>query len=269
MLSVIKIGGSVLRDDSCFEAAARFLAKRAAAGDERLVVIVSARHGVTDALLAEAREIADTPAQDALDLLSSTGELRSTALLALQLQRLGVRARALNVHQTGLSADGDRFTVRPLFLLAALGTAPIVIVPGFLAVAPGGTIRSLGRGGSDLTAVLLAASLRADRCELIKDVPGYFTADPHADADARPIAQLAIDEAIAIARAGCALVQPAALEAARNAGLPLIVRSLDAHAPATHVRPRSQSSSSLSIQPRSCCHGVRDQDHPRGATIGA
>lgn len=256
MLSVVKIGGSVLRDDGSFQAAARFLAMRTADRDERLVVIVSAQHGATDALLADAQAIASDPDDDALDLLWSTGELRSVALLALHLQRLGVRARALNVHQTGLCAEGGRFSVRPLFLLAALGSVPLVIVPGFLAVAPGGTIRSLGRGGSDLTAVLLAASLQADRCELIKDVPGYFTADPHSNADARPIAELAIDDAIAMARAGCTLVQPAALDAARSARLPLIVRSLD------------DSSSFSTIQPRSR-HGVRDQDHPRGTAIRA
>lgn len=272
MLSVVKIGGSVLREPASFHEAAQFLAYRAdAAGDERLVVIVSAEHGATDALLAEARAITVDPAEEALDLLWSTGELRSVALLALHLQRLGVRARALNVHQTGLSAEGSRFAVRPLFLLAALGTVPLVIVPGFLAVAPGGTLRSLGRGGSDLTAVLLAAALRADRCELIKDVAGYFTADPHSDADARPIAQLGFDEAIAMARAGCTLVQATALDAARTSGLPLIVRSLDAHAPVTHVRPHCQDSSSLSLsstQPRSS-YGVRDQDHPRRTAVGA
>lgn len=258
MLSVVKIGGSVLRDATCFEAAARFLAGRRTAGrGERLVVIVSAQHGTTDALLDAARAIASEPAEDALDLLWSTGELRSAALLALHLQRLDVPCRALNVHQTGLCAEGGRFSVRPLRLLAALGSVPIVIVPGFLAVAPGGTIRSLGRGGSDLTAVLLAASLRADRCELIKDVPGYFTADPHVDADAAPIAQLGIDEAIAMARAGCALVQPAALDAARGAGLPLIVRSLDAHGPATHVHPRREPACGADARERSRVHLAR------------
>jgi aspartokinase len=101
MLSVVKIGGSALRDDVSFQAAARFLALRSADRDERLGVFVSAQHGATDALLPEALAIASDPDHDALDLLWSTGELRSVALPALHLQRLGVRARALNVQQTG------------------------------------------------------------------------------------------------------------------------------------------------------------------------
>ena len=175
MLSVLKIGGSVLRDDASYAATARFLQARLAQSDgEKLVVIVSAQHGHTDALLGEAQRIAGEPDGAALDLLWCTGELRSVALLSLHLQAAGVAAVPFNVHQTGLVACPDRINtaVRPLRLLAALASSRIVIVPGFLGVGPGGTFTSLGRGGSDLTAVLLAAAIRADACELIKDVPG-------------------------------------------------------------------------------------------------
>jgi aspartate kinase len=241
MLSVLKIGGSVLRDDASFAHAARALASRLARHrDERLVVIVSAEYGATDALLAEARAVFGEPDAAALDLLWSTGELRSVARLTLHLQAHGVTAVPFNVHQTGLvAAPGGRpgsATVRPLRLLAALGGNRIVIVPGFLAVGSGGAIVSLGRGGSDLTAVLLAAALEADRCELIKDVPGYFTADPNRVSDARPIEQLTVDRALEMADGGCDLVQRHALEAARDAALVLVVRSLDDRAPITLVR---------------------------------
>ena len=272
-LSVLKIGGSVLRDDASYAAAARFLQTRLALNqDERLVVIVSAQYGTTDYLLAEAQIIANDPSQDALDLLWSTGELRSVALLALHLQKIGVWAAPFNVHQTGLVAcpeqgrGADRLnatTVRPLRLLAALAHARIVIVPGFLGVSAGGTITSLGRGGSDLTAVLLAAAVRADACELIKDVPGYFTADPHRRADARPIQELTFDEALRMADAGCDLVQRAALAAAGAAQLPLVNRSMDAAAPVTHVHP------SPAGKDRSRDHGVRHQDDSRGPAVGA
>lgn len=259
MLSVLKIGGSVLRDAASYATAARFLAARLGAGgvpDEKLVVIVSARHGETDALLADARAVAGEPADAALDLLWSTGELRSVAMLALHLQAMGVSATPFNVHQTGLVACGTTgTTVRPLRLLAALATSSIVIVPGFLGVSPGGTIASLGRGGSDLTAVLLAAAIRADACELIKDVPGYFTADPHRDAAARPIHDLSIGEALGMADAGCDLVQRAALVAAAAAGLHIVIRSMDAAAPVTHVRSQH--------------HGIRHQDDSRRAAVGA
>jgi aspartate kinase len=257
-LSVLKLGGSVLRDAASYAAAARFLYERLArTGDERLVVIVSAQYGTTDTLLSEAETIAGRAVHEAaLDLLWSTGELRSVALLTLHLQRLGVDAVPFNVHQTGLIAERASGTaVRPLRLLAALGTARIVIVPGFLGVSAGGTITSLGRGGSDLTAVLLAAGVRAQTCELIKDVPGYFTADPHRDADARPIQDLSFDAALAMADAGCDLVQRAALAAAAAADLQIVIRSMDAAAPVTHVRSQH--------------HGIRHEDDSRRAAVGA
>jgi aspartate kinase len=275
MLSVLKIGGSVLRDAASYAATARFLRARLAEHHtEKLVVIVSAQHGQTDALLAEARAVAGDPDASALDLLWCTGELRSVALVVLHLQALGVPAVPFNVHQTGLvacpepgrgagpeqgrGACPDRSagtTVRPLRLLAALASSRIVIVPGFLGVSPGGTITSLGRGGSDLTAVLLAAAVRADACELIKDVPGYFTADPHRDAGARPIHDLTIAEALAMADAGCDLVQRAALAAAAAARLHLVIRSMDAAAPVTHLRSQH--------------HGIRHEDDSRRAAVGA
>jgi aspartate kinase len=272
MLSVLKIGGSVLRDAPSYRATARFLQARLAhQGAEKLVVIVSAQYGQTDALLEEAHAIVNGESSDqrsesqsptdinsaALDLLWCTGELRSVALLTLHLQTLGVDATPFNVHQTGLVSCPDRpgTTVRPLRLLAALASSRIVVVPGFLGVSPGGTITSLGRGGSDLTAVLLAAAIRADACELIKDVPGYFTADPHRDAGARPIHDLAIAEALAMADAGCDLVQRAALVAAAAADLHIVIRSMDAAARVTHLRSQS--------------HGIRYQDDSRRAAVGA
>jgi aspartate kinase len=275
MLSVLKIGGSVLRDEASYAATATFLCCRLAERpDERFVVIVSAQYGATDELLAEAQAIAGGPdaggpsAVDtvALDLLWSTGELRSVARLSLHLQRIGVSAIPFNVHQTGLvacpelSRGADRVTgttVRPLRLLAALAASRIVIVPGFLGVSAGGTITSLGRGGSDLTAVLLAIAVRADACELIKDVPGYFTADPHQDDKAQQIHDLPIDQALRMAGAGCDLVQRAALAAAAQAGLHLVIRSMDAAAPVTHLHKRSTH------------HGVRHQDDSRRAALGA
>lgn len=258
MLSVLKVGGSVLRNDGSYAATARFLQQRLALNqEERLVVIVSAQHGTTDYLQAEAQIIAGEPSQDALDLLWSTGELRSVALLTLHLQKIGVSAAPFNVHQTGLIADrASGTTVRPLRLRAALAHARIVIVPGFLGVSAGGTITSLGRGGSDLTAVLLASAVNADVCELIKDVPGYFTTDPHRDAQARPIHHLSIDEALTMADAGCDLVQRAALVAAGSASLHLIIRSMHAAAPVTHVS-------------RSEHHGIRHEDDSRRPAVGA
>jgi aspartate kinase len=272
MLSVLKIGGSVLRDHVSYADVAAFLRIRLGERpDERLVVIVSAQYGATDDLLTEAEAITPEPAGHALDLLWSTGELRSVARLVLHLQRIGVSAIPFNVHQTGLvacpepSRAADRTagtTVRPVRLLAALAAARIVVVPGFLGVSADDTITSLGRGGSDLTAVLLAAAIGADACELIKDVPGYFTADPHRDRQARQLHDLSIEDALLMADSGCDLVQRAALAAAAQAGLHLVIRSMDAVAPVTHVHASIRNN-------RSTQYGVRHQDDPRRTAVRA
>jgi aspartate kinase len=229
-VTVIKIGGSVLTGVGAYRRAAAFVASRVCeCPGTRFVVVVSAEQGATDALLAAARDLSPEPEPVTLDLLWSTGELRSVALLVLALHALGVRAGAVNVHQTGLTApDGgsSRTGLRALRLRSQLALNDVVVVPGFLAWAAGDAVVSLGRGGSDLTAVLLAAGLDADSCELIKDVPGYFSSDPNSDPDARHIPVLDYGTALAMSDRGCDLVQRLALEAARAALLPVVVRSM-------------------------------------------
>lgn len=228
-LRVFKIGGSILDGRAAYARAAQFLASRVGAcPDERIVAVVSAETGVTDALLAEARDVVDDPEPATLDLLWSTGELRSAALLALSLQARGVNARALNVHQSGLRhEDGDGCPrVSGLGLRALLAAHDVLIVPGFLARASHDRVVSLGRGGSDLSAVALAAGLGALECRLLKDVPGYFTADPNRCPDARPIPTLTYTQALEIADTGCELVQRRALEAARHARVPLVITAI-------------------------------------------
>jgi aspartate kinase len=230
--TIVKIGGSVLTGQAAYRATAEFIARRLERNAaERLVVVVSAESGVTDALLELASGITRNPDPATLDLLWSTGELRSVALLTLSLQALGVRATAVNVHQTGLfesdQAGGTAASqLRPLRLRSLLASFDVVVAPGFLARGVADSVVSLGRGGSDLTAVLLAAGLNASACELVKDVAGYFATDPHDDPDARPLPALDYSEALALARRGCDLVQQRALEAARAHGITLIVRSM-------------------------------------------
>lgn len=231
-ITVIKIGGSVLTGQPAYRRAAAFVGSRLVARpDEGIVIVVSAELGVTDALLAAAREIVPEPEQSILDLLWSTGELRSAALLALSLHAIGVRATAINVHQTGLTQPAEAGVagasqVKPLRLRALLAESDVVVAPGFLARGTGDAVVSLGRGGSDLTAVLLAAGLGAARCELLKDVPGYFSADPKRDPDARPLDSLSYSRAIQMADDGCELVQRHALEAARDHALPIVISAI-------------------------------------------
>lgn len=255
---VVKLGGSVLTNTRSYARAAKWIASRVFGPP--LLVIVSAEHGVTDRLLAEAESIAESPDPRALDLLWATGELRSAALLTLHLQSLGVPARALNVHETGLRSQGDWRAVRTGELRRALESHAVVVVPGFLGTDARGAIVSLGRGGSDLTAVTLAAALGAAHCELIKDVPGYFTADPARHSHARHLPHLDFGTAIDMAAAGCELVQRAAIEAARDAGLPLFITTMRAGDPRTLV----DSASTKDID-----HAICHEDDSCRAAVGA
>ena len=240
-IAVIKLGGSIFRTPASYQRAANFIAQRLAANSrESLVAVVSAQNGETDALLREALSISAEPDDAVLDLLWSTGELRSVARLCLHLQVEGVRAAAFDVRQTGLriakrgagilEAEFDSSKIRH-----ALRLCRAVVVPGFLATDTGGNTVTLGRGGSDLTAVTIAAGLRASRCELIKDVPGYFSADPRRHAEVKHLPWLSFAEALAMADEGCALVQRDALEAAERRVVSLLVRSLDEHTAGTWV----------------------------------
>ena len=223
VVAVVKLGGSVLVDVPAYRVAAEALARRVAAHPhERLVVVVSAREGVTDALSALARTLTRQPQRRALDLLWSTGEIESVALLTIALQQLGADAIGLNVHELGLHGST---CLRGVRLQDALRDHRLVVVPGFIATDDDGGIVSLGRGGSDLTAVLLAGELGA-ACELVKDVPGYFSEDPNRHRGAAPLPALSYEDALRMAANGCDLVQPRALEAAARANIRVVVRSL-------------------------------------------
>ena len=248
---VIKLGGSILVSAKAYKRAAIFVRNRQRADpDECLVIVVSAQEGATNKLERAARKIFREPHAAALDLLWSTGEIRSAAILALELQALGVRALPLNIHQAGLElsdrgsedahfSDAVQFTPRRLY--QALAKYQVAIIPGFFATNPDGAIASLGRGGSDLTAVLVAKGLEASRCELIKDVPGYFTSDPHLDASALPIPRLTFEQALEFADGGCELVQRSAIEAAARCGLPLVIRSLVETEPLSRIVSAEES----------------------------
>jgi len=239
---VLKLGGSVLTGAKAFRRAAQSVKQRTElAPGEKLVVVVSAQKLATDMLERRARRIVRPPAVRTLDLLWSTGELHSVALLALHLEAIGVSAVGLNVHETGLqfASEHDPRQSRPsltgLHLKAAVAQYVVVVVPGFLASRGDGAIVSLGRGGSDFSAVLLATGLGAERCELVKDVPGYFEDDPHANAHARHLPSLTFKEVLQMAKRGCELVQLPALLAAGEANLTLVIRSLDEREPFTVI----------------------------------
>jgi aspartate kinase len=230
-----------LVDEESYRHCAGFLARRLEeSSGTRLIVVASAQKGLTDELERLARRITEQPTARALDLLWSTGELRSVALLTLHLENLGVAAVGLNVHETGLRANGPDeedaiLSSLHVELQKALTEHPIVLVPGFFGTLLGGRIVSFGRGGSDLSAVLLAHEFAADRCELIKDVAGYFTADPDSTSDAEHLPWVSYETALEMARTGCELVQPSALEVARDRSLHLVIRGMCDRFPGTVV----------------------------------
>src|SRR3984957_5956740 len=240
-IAVVKIGGSILTNLAAYRRAAIFvrgLLKEHPA--ERFVVVVSAQEGATDSLERVAKKIQATPNVAAQDLLWSTGETRSVALLAMHLEKLGVAAAPLNIHEAGLllpetEREAGRIHLHGGRLSGVLADFRVAVVPGFFATNAASQIVSLGRGGSDLTAVLLAEGLRACRCELIKDVPGYFTADPHQDSAARHIPFLSFEQALSMAQDGCNLVQRQAIEAAARCGIPLVIRSVQKNTSASRI----------------------------------
>jgi aspartate kinase len=261
--TVVKLGGSVLRDLSSYQSCARFIRDRLGSqAGSRFVIVVSARFGETDELLSLAKSLSAAPDDATLDLLWSTGEIRSVATLALCLQALGVRAAALDVHQTGIRRIG-RIDVDPAPLRRALEDHDVVIAPGFLASDDGGQVVTLGRGGSDLSAAAIAAALQADRCELLKDVPGYFTADPNHDVHAEHLPAIDYHRALQMAAEGCDLVQAEALETARRAGLTLVVGA--AHDPRHTV---VTVGAGLEAGPGEN-DALRNTDDSRGAVVGA
>jgi len=250
---VVKIGGSILTGGKAFRRAAEFVEERLRESKERYVVVVSAQSGMTDALEQAARQIVPSPERRAQDLLWSTGELGSVALLTIHLHRLEVSAVGLNVHETGLrvAEGGDPFgeiTLHSEALDQALNHHRVVVVPGFLATSVGGSIVSLGRGGSDLTAVLLSIHLGALRCELVKGVGGYFTRDPRVDRSGVHIQSLTFERALEMADAGCELVQRQAIEAAKGSDLPILIRSMGDARFGSVISSTPAGSRELSIQ---------------------
>ncbi len=247
-VTVVKMGGSVLTGLDAYQRCAAWLNERATRSpDTRWVVVVSAEFGMTDRLRAMAKGLCKRPQQRALNLLWSTAELRSVATLTLCLHACGVDAAGLNVHECGLRVipggdDGQRLQLDQGRLSCALRRHTVVVVPGFLAEGPNRCIHTLGRGGSDLTAVVLASGLGAARCELIKDVPGYFTKDPHRYADARPLRRISYAQAERMAKEGCDLLQARAIEAAADLSIALVVRSLEKNGARTVLSDEVQTS---------------------------
>jgi aspartate kinase len=204
--------------------------KRAQQQGHRVVVVVSAMAGETDRLLGLARQISLTPNTREVDALLVTGEMVATALVAMALQDLRCRAESFTGPQGGILTDSAHTQARikritTTRLRRALDAGIIPVVAGFQGASESDDLTTLGRGGSDLTAVALAAALDADRCEIYTDVDGVYTADPNVVPAARRLERISYDEMLEMARLGAKVLQARSVEFAKTYHVPLVVKS--------------------------------------------
>ena len=206
------------------------LALRCQREGNQVVLIVSAMSGETNRLLALAHQISATPDMRELDSLASTGEQVSAALVAMTIQQLGGRARSFLGHQVRISTDAAYTKARIQSiegskLLQAVQGGSIAVVAGFQGIDPDGSITTLGRGGSDTTAVAIAAAIKADVCEIYTDVDGVYTTDPNICPSARKIDRISYEEMLELASLGAKVLQIRSVEVAMKYGVPVHVRS--------------------------------------------
>ena len=229
MLTIQKFGGSSLADAQKLRAAACDAAQKLRDGGQ-LVIVVSARGSTTDALIAEAGAIDSNAGARELDALLSTGEQSSAALMAMQLSAMGIASVSLTGQQAGIKTDlshGDaRITgIDTCRIMRELGDGKTVVVAGFQGVNSREDITTLGRGGSDTTAVELAAALGADKCEICSDVDGIYTADPRLVTGARRLERIDYRDMLLLARSGSQVLHSRSVEAAMKNGVEVELRS--------------------------------------------
>ena len=229
MLVVQKFGGTSVGDVERIKHVAALIAKSRQAGDA-VVVVVSAMSGETDRLLKLAHELAPFPDEREMDMLLSTGERVTIALLAIALRAMGLDARSYTGRQVGIMTDSTHTRARIERITAerikeALDRGIIPVVAGFQGINEKNDVTTLGRGGSDLTAVALAAALRAEQCLIYTDVEGIFTADPNIVPSARKLEKVSYEEMLELASLGAKVLQSRSVEFAAKYEVPVIVKS--------------------------------------------
>ncbi|WP_028392158.1 aspartate kinase [Bacillus cihuensis] len=228
-LIVQKFGGTSVGNIEKIKHIATRVIEEAALGNE-VVVVVSAMGKTTDELVTMANEISSTPSKREMDMLLSTGEQVTISFLTMALLEQGYDAISYTGWQAGIKAESIHGNARILDIdtnrvQEQLSAGKIVVVAGFQGIDAIGEIMTLGRGGSDTTAVALAAALKADRCDIYTDVTGVFTTDPRYVKSARKLQSISYDEMLELANLGAGVLHPRAVEFAKNYGIPLVVRS--------------------------------------------
>jgi aspartate kinase len=235
----MKFGGTSVADAERIKRAARRIVAERQKG-KRVVAVLSARGKTTDELIAMAEEVSPHPDPRELDMLLSTGERQSCALCAMAIIDLGHRAISLTGSQAGIVTDTSHTKARILDVRAdrireALNDDQIVLVAGFQGVSTARDVTTLGRGGSDTTAVALAAAIGAEVCEIYTDVSGVYTADPRLVSDARKLPYVSFEEMLEMAASGAKVLQLRSVEYARTHGVRIHVRSSFEETPGTVV----------------------------------
>jgi aspartate kinase len=236
---VMKFGGTSVADAERIKRAARRIVGQRESG-KRVVAVLSARGKTTDELIAMAQEVSPNPDRREMDMLLSTGERISCALCAMAINDLGHRAISLTGSQAGIVTDTSHTKARILDVRAdriktALSEDQIVLVAGFQGVSTSRDVTTLGRGGSDTTAVALAAAIDAEVCEIYTDVAGVFSADPRIVPDARKLPQVSFEEMLEMSASGAGVLQLRAVEYARTHGVRIHCRSSFDPGPGTFV----------------------------------
>ena len=257
-LLVQKFGGTSVGSVDRIKAMAERVRHSRGSGHE-LVVVVSAMGKTTDELTRLAYTVSPEPPRRELDMLLASGEQVSIALLSMALQELGVPSVSMTGHQVGIVTEGAHGRARILEIRtdrirSYLAEGAVVVVAGFQGTTSSANgsleITTLGRGGSDTSAVALAAALAADCCEIYTDVEGVLTTDPRKVPDAQLMASISCDEMLELASLGAAVLHPRAVEVARNYGLPMVVRSSWSDHPGTRItsqRPRRTAGTALEL----------------------
>jgi aspartate kinase len=256
--------------------------KRTRDAGHQVVAVVSAMSGVTDSLIKMARELSENPTERELDVLLATGEQQSIALLAIALNELGVEAasitgRQAGIHTTGSHTRGRILNMDPSLMQRFLAEGKTLVVAGFQGVTPDGMIHTLGRGGSDLTAIAVAAALKADVCQILTDVDGVYTCDPRVVPNARKLPEISYDEMLEMASSGSKVMQSRSVEFAKKFGVVFEVRSslndnpgtlvLEEHPNMEHVVIRGVSIERS--QARVTITGIPDEPGMSGLILGA
>ncbi|HUY39111.1 MAG TPA: aspartate kinase [Candidatus Binataceae bacterium] len=244
-LIVQKYGGTSVGSVDRIKAVAERVARGRRAGDG-MVVVVSAMAGETNRLFSLASELSDTPDPRETDALVATGEQVSAALLAIRLRAMGLPAISFLGDQLKIATDSNHGRARIKSIECdrvekELGNGNVVVVAGYQGVDSNGDITTLGRGASDLTAVALAAALKADACEIYTDVDGVYTADPNICKNAKKLKRISYDEMLEMAALGAKVLQGRSVELARRYNVPIVVLSSFAEGEGTWVGQEDQS----------------------------